>query len=126
VLERVVIRVLVSVLCVAVIFGSAHYAYGREAVRHANLEAEYANINREYFDGQLPTAPVSWAFLTDEMGDTEHGDGSFAIRLDPQQNPDLKTLRETLRHESCHVYVFSGNPQAEDHGPEFQACMSRF
>ncbi len=29
------------------------------------------------------------------------------IRLDSHENLDMDRLRETLKHESCHVYVFS-------------------
>jgi SprT-like family protein len=102
-------RVLVSVLSLAAIIGSVRYAYGREFVRHSNLEAEYSQINKQYFDGQLPTVTVEWEVLTDECyGITEHDKNGvyFEIKLDPHENPDMDRLRETLKHESCHVYVF--------------------
>jgi predicted SprT family Zn-dependent metalloprotease len=95
--------------------------------RPSSCVAEYASINRQYFEGQLPTVPVEWVFLTERYGETEHGEnGYFKINVDPPLNPDIDRLRETLEHESCHVYVISRYPSAEDHGVEWQTCMSRF
>lgn len=99
-----------------------------EVLSQAQLTAWYAAYNDRWFQNQLPkNTQVVWADLSDfgAMGATVWVGDHFVIALDPFYNVADVTTKETLLHESCHVYVESTQdvPPGEEHGPAFQTCM---
>ena len=67
---------------------------------------------------------LSGKSLPDDYGETVlDGDRPVSIYLDPQANDTADELMDTIRHESCHVYLGSAG---NNHGPAFQTCMARF
>jgi hypothetical protein len=120
-------RKLVSVACLAVIFFGCRYAYAREQVRYADPQKTFDETNRLYFNNQLPRTVAHSGYLTEMLGGTyQRYDGSFEIVIDLAANPDMAEYRDTVQHESCHVFVMSSSPDAEDHGDEFKTCMGRY
>jgi predicted SprT family Zn-dependent metalloprotease len=120
---------LVSIAALSVIVGGAVYAFERESLRNSDLHERYQRINREYFDAGLQDATVEWGSLTDATAKTyTYADGSARIVLDPQSNTSESDIRESLRHESCHVMTHVAvEASGEDaHGPTWQKCMQRF
>jgi hypothetical protein len=116
---------LVSLFLVAVIWSGLAYAHNREVVRDTNLDQVFQQINREYFRGELSGVTVEWADLDQELGRVQKiRDGDFLISVDRNENTSIAELRETIAHESCHVFV--NWQEQEEHGPRFYECMERF
>jgi SprT-like family len=87
----------------------------------------YEAVNRLFFDKVLHPVNLSWVPLpSDRMAETNFSGNVIEIRIDPNKNTDEIELLDTIGHESCHVLVYQVNPFAEDHGPEFWTCMSRY
>jgi SprT-like family len=121
----------VSLLSLAVICFGVRYAYGREQLRHTNLNSFYQQINSEYFDGKLQDAPVRWGDLNHDeaMGMTNfYDDGSASIVIDKNSNTTEKHAREVIGHEACHIWTRQEIEQTgqDSHGVIFQTCLSRF
>jgi hypothetical protein len=113
---------IVSVLAVTVICGGLMYAYDREHVRGIDLNLVFDKINQQYFAGELPTPTIVWTHLDEEYGEIHiDSNGVVVILVDPNENTTMRTLEETLQHESCHLLV-----RDTDHGEKFQRCMARF
>ena len=126
---RGLIQVVVSVICLGIIFGGMTYARGRELLRQTDPHRVYKQINRESFDGELPDVPVVWGDLIGDYGVTLfYPDGSVKIVIDRQSVTSEQQLRETLSHESCHILTrYQVEQTGQDpHGAAFQACMLRF
>jgi hypothetical protein len=116
----------ISVLSIIVIVSGLMYAHARESVRDMDLQAEYQTISRENFRHELPFVQVSWDDLgqEDARGRTDYLDTvPTAIRIDRETNPSRSYALETLKHESCHVFL---GRQEDPHGALFQTCMLRF
>jgi len=122
-------RFTVQCLCLALLLAGAKFAVARERLRHADLQAQYELINRQYFSGELPNAYVHWGHLENAVGKTyTYKDGSIRIALDLDSISDEKDVRETLRHETCHVKTYRDVQAAsqDPHGTLFEVCMTRF
>ena len=121
-------RILVSLLSLAVICFCVRYAVGRERLRDPNyLHALYQDTNKEFYGGQLPDVRVKSHDLSDEEAEGEtykETEDRFVIVLDPNWNTSNGEALETMRHESCHVATWGQEPDV--HGPLFQECMKRF
>ncbi|HJZ64114.1 MAG TPA: SprT-like domain-containing protein [Candidatus Acidoferrum sp.] len=116
---------LVSIAALSVIIGGAVYAYRREKLANTDLNSMFQEINQKYFSGGLPGVHVEWGYLDQEYGETRRfDDGKILILVDTNENTSASEVRRTLRHEACHIFVGSREP--EEHGPMFQACMARF
>jgi hypothetical protein len=98
--------IVISLLAISVIVFGARYGIMRERLRHADLHAFYRQTNSEFFGGKLQDARVEWGDLRgdDAEGETyQLTDDSFVIFLDRSQNTSESKVRDTLRHEACHV-----------------------
>jgi predicted SprT family Zn-dependent metalloprotease len=118
-------RNLACLIPLTVICLCARYAYGREKLRHTDLHAAYAKINRDSFDGSLPDVEVSWANLGADYGKTFDDGGSFRIEIDRGIKSE-RELMESMRHESCHVATIEFLSGEDAHGAKFRDCMKRF
>jgi hypothetical protein len=119
-------RVLVSIVALAVILLGVRFAYGRERLRKTDLHAWYREDSAQFFDGQLPDVYVRWGNLQEQeaVGMTEvDEEGFLEIILDRYDNTTADEARATLRHEECHCSLWGHEEPL--HGPEFQACMTR-
>lgn len=121
-------RILVSLLSLAVICFGVRYAVGRERLRDPDhLHDLYQQINKEFYDGQLPDVELKAHSLSDEKADGityREAEDRFVIVLDPYWNTSEDEALSVMKHESCHVATWGQEP--EDHGPLFQECMKRF
>lgn len=122
------VRILVSLLSMAVICLGVRYAVGRERLRNSDhVHAMYQGTNREFFDGQLPDVVVKVEDLSEVRAEGETYKESkdlFVIVLDPKWNTSEDEAMHTVWHESCHVATWGEEP--DEHGPLFQECMRRF
>jgi SprT-like family len=122
------VRILVSLLSLAVICFGVRYAVGRERLRSpAHLHALYQQTNKEFFGDQLPDVVVKSHDLSDEKAEGvtyKETEDRFVIVLDPKWNTSEDEALDTMRHESCHVATWGEEPDV--HGPRFQECMKRF
>jgi predicted SprT family Zn-dependent metalloprotease len=119
----------IAALSLLIILGGVRYAYGREQLRHTNLNSFYQQINSEYFDGKLQNAPVRWGDLNHDeaMGMTNfYDDGSASIVIDKNSNTTEKHTREVISHEACHIWTSQTDPDPDPHGQQWQDCMHRF
>lgn len=105
-------------------FRPAHKS-SSEQYTNAQLQRWYEGVNEEYFANKLPKdTTVQWGDLSNskDVGTTlRRPDGTYAIWIDPVQNPNKRSAALTAYHEMCHV----AGPVADfsTHGPRFQACM---
>jgi len=77
---------------------------GREHLRQTDWQSLYNQIDRESFQEILPPVSVQWAELPEDYGKTTfYMDGSSEIQIDRASVTSEKMLRETMRHETCHV-----------------------
>ena len=125
---RLRINIIISVLALAAIVWGVRFAIAQEHRRTPQyLQAMYQELNEKVFENTLPTARLEWGDLTDAMGQTsQEGDDSFVIRVDRETNFSLwvdDELRDTVEHEACHIATWGA--EQDDHGPRWQACMSR-
>jgi hypothetical protein len=106
-----------------------------QQVHDADLPLLYAQLNRQYFNGQLPEyVSVSWSELVANKdcntcaGMTDWDTGFPRIRLDPKSVHTEKFLREAMEHEMCHVATVDAAEKIHEdfHGPLFQAYMQRY
>jgi SprT-like family len=122
------VRILVSLLSLAVICFGVRYAVGRERLRSpAHLHALYQETNAAFFDGKLPDVLLKVEDLSDANAEGEtykETEDLFAIVLAPAWNTSEDEARRTMQHESCHVATWGEEPDV--HGPRFQGCMKRF
>ena len=122
------VRILVSLLSMAVICFGVRYAVGRERLRSPDhVHAMYQETNREFFDGQLPDVVVKVEDLSEARAEGEtykESEDRFVIVLDPKWNTSEDEAMRTMRHEACHVATWGEEP--DEHGPRFQECMKRF
>lgn len=122
------VRILVSMLSLAVICFGVRYAVGRERLRDPDhIHALYQETNSQFFDGQLPDVVVKVEDLSEERAEGEtykESEDLFVIVLDPKWNTSEDEAIHTMRHESCHVATWGEEP--DEHGPRFQECMKRF
>ncbi len=89
-----------------------------------NLQAQFANLNAEYFSGALPADTiVDWSLHdANYMGTTSvDPDLHFHIKLNPEFVRGERTVRLTLLHESCHIITHGQD--VDSHGPAWQHCM---
>jgi hypothetical protein len=122
------VRVLVSLLSLAVICFGVRYAVGRERLRSPDhLHALYQETNSEFFGGQLPDVVLKVEDLSDKDAEGvtyKETEDTFVIVLDPKWNTSENEALDTMRHEACHVATWEDEPDV--HGPRFQECMKRF
>jgi predicted SprT family Zn-dependent metalloprotease len=106
--------------------GGVRFGIAQERRRTPDfLRTKYQELNRTFFDNQLPPVQIDWADLTEEnrLGKTYlKEDNSLVILVDRDTNARDAELEDTVGHETCHVVTWR---QEEDpHGRRFQACMS--
>ena len=98
------------------------------------LQKMFDIYNEAYFNGELPSTPVTWADLPKENGGYVLGNTSedisgktFTIQIDVKSNVAAITAALTLFHEMCHVATMQAELDADEdtHGPRFQKCMLR-
>jgi hypothetical protein len=106
-----------------------------DRVHDFDLPEMYAQLNTQYYDGQLPAhIVVAWSPLVADKdcdrcaGLTDWDTGFPRIRLDPAGVHSEKFLREAMEHEMCHVATADAIEKVHEdfHGPLFQACMQRY
>jgi hypothetical protein len=125
------VRILVSLLSLAVICFGVRYAVGRERLRSPDhLHALYQETNKEFFEGKLQDVVLKVQDLSNENAEGvtyKEGEDTFIIVLDPAWNTSEDEARRTMQHESCHVATWEEEGSGTDsHGPRFQECMKRF
>jgi hypothetical protein len=122
------VRILVSLLSLAVIFFGVRYAVGREHLRSPDhLHALYQETNKKFFDGKLQDVVLKVEDLSNDNAEGvtyKKTEDTFVVVLDPKWNTSEDEALDTMRHESCHVATWGEEP--EQHGPRFQECMKRF
>jgi SprT-like family len=122
------IRILISLLSLAIICFGVRYAIGRERLRSPEyMRVLYQQTNKEFFEGQLPDLTVKVEDLSEANAEGEtykENEERFVIVLDPKWNTSDDEALETMRHESCHVATWGQEP--DEHGTRFQDCMKRF
>ena len=123
---RLRINVAISLVSLIAICWGVRFAIAQENRRTPELlRTKYQELNRTFFDNQLPPVQIDWADLTEEnrVGKTYlREDNTFVILVDRDTNARDTELEDTLAHETCHVVTWR---QEEDpHGQRFQACMS--
>lgn len=103
-----------------------HHEKQYSELKDQSLQILYADLNRDYYLGQLPqNVEVKWGDLTENhwMGIThKRPDGSFLITIDRATNPTWNTAYLTTSHETCHLANWNEPPELT-HGPKFQNCM---
>jgi hypothetical protein len=115
----------VSLAALSVIVAGAAYAYQRERLANTDLNPEFQRINAQFFNGELSGVRVEWRTLDSDMGEAEKlEERDYRIWIDRRENTSLADVRDTLKHESCHVYV--DWKEAEEHGAMFRECMARY
>jgi hypothetical protein len=110
-----------------------------ELLHARDLKALYLEINHESFDDQLPgDVPVTWANIVNTRdcsgcgGMTSYDEFKPKIQIDLQTVTTEEILLPLMRHEMCHVEVYSVEGYKvrerdwEQHGAPWQACMARF
>ncbi len=124
------VRILVSLLSLAVIFFGVRYAVGRERLRNpAHLHYLYQETNTSFFDGELPDVVLKVEDLSDKNAEGvtyKESEDTFVIVLDPKWSTSEDKALHTMRHESCHVATWDDTDPNDPHGPPFQECMKRF
>lgn len=127
---RLRINILISTLALTTIVWGVQFAIAQEHRRTPQyLQAMYQELNKQFFQNALPAARLEWADLThaDAMGQTfQENDDSFVIQVDRNTNFSFwidSELRDTVEHEACHVATWGA--EENDHGPVWQACMTR-
>lgn len=124
------VRILVSLISLAVIFLGVDYAIGRERLRNPeHLHALYQQTNKEFFGGQLRDVEVEAHDLSEEKAEGityQESEDKFVIVLDPYWNTSEAEALNTMRHEACHVATWDVMDPNDPHGPPFQECMKRF
>lgn len=131
--------IILFVSCVALL---AAWGRPKKEVNHFPVapSALYQSDNELYFDNKLPRdvevvaaeAPDNGTNGNYYLGETEHQPGThyYKIFISPTYNLFPQDERETVLHESCHVYVNEareargqGFVDYDPHGPEWQDCM---
>jgi hypothetical protein len=124
------VRILVSLLSLAVICFGVRYAVGREKHRDPDhLHDLYQKTNKEFFGGQLRDVEVKARDLSEEKAEGityREAEDRFVIVLDPNWNTSEDEALRTMRHESCHVATWDVTDPNDSHGTSFQECMKRF
>jgi SprT-like family len=100
------------------------------------LDAMYGRINAAHFAGALPAIPVRWepglagigslsaqAFV--QEGLFGHIGKRAMILLNPELRHDAPALERALCHEIVHGYLYSTGDTTTNHGPAFQAVLTR-
>lgn len=101
-----------------------------------DLQALYESLNAKHFGNDLPPIPVRWEPRLAEVDRLEGGaatmKGMFgtkgdraAILLSPSVEDDRAALHRALAHEMVHAYMFRMGEDTAEHGPSFQAVLSR-
>lgn len=120
------------------------------AIPEYDMQARYDQFNRAYFDGQLPTIPLSFADLKNVGGHVAYR----VKRVGPAPNPRLVRLGRKSKYENCvldsmklvlstrfkrtnegldgillhemiHVYFLHNGNFDEDHGGKFLAMRRK-
>jgi hypothetical protein len=100
------------------------------------LGSMYETINVRHFGGALPAMPVVWERRLEEVGAlagrTFTLEGMFGrvgertvILIHPKLRSDGPGLERALCHEMVHAYLYVTGDTSTDHGPAFQAVLSR-
>ena len=98
------------------------------------LDADYHEVNADYFGNKLPKIPVLWESRLEEVGPLVAR--GFVLEglanSDPKMillNPSIKTkrgeLRRALCHEMVHIYLYTTGNMKTHHGPAFQNELSK-
>jgi hypothetical protein len=90
----------------------------------AELPAVYADLNEEYFDGQLPKdAAVDFAERDDRYAamTRQIASGRFHIALNKDYVAAMETTRLAILHEDCHVKTWG--QELDQHGRLWLSCM---
>jgi SprT-like family len=121
----------IILLAVAYFFLTQLLFSGVELPLKQKMYQQYASDNQDYFFNLLPkdVKIVLNPELADIQGNSLMGQTrcsenmSCTISLNPAENGNLRTIRFTLMHEECHIYVDKEGTQEEEHGPHWQGCM---
>ena len=101
------------------------------------LVSRYSGINRDHFQGLLPSIPVRWEPRLTEVDAQQQDDlkllGTFGrigsrsvILLNPSLESDDDDLARALSHEMVHAYLATTlGDQDVRHGPSYQAVLRR-
>jgi predicted SprT family Zn-dependent metalloprotease len=121
---------LVSLACLATLFGGAGYANSHETLTQADLKRIFHDVNRESFGGKLPEVPVVWGDLTkDDAYGVTHFDKEipYSMEIDRQSVVSESFARDVIRHESCHIVTIheAKRLHEDQHGASFGACMEK-
>jgi hypothetical protein len=112
------VRILVSLLSMAVICFGVRYAVGHERPRSPDhLLASYQETNKDFFSGRLPDVVVKVEDLSEAKAEGEtymETQDLFVIVFDPKWNTSEDEALHTMRHESCHVATWGQEP--DEHG----------
>lgn len=124
---RLRIDIVLSILALMTIVWSVRFAIVQEHRRTPQyLQAKYQELNKQFFEGALPTARIEWADLTnaEAIGQTFQGNDGFVVQVDRSSNFwDDDELQDTVEHEACHIATWGTETDA--HGPRWQECMAR-
>lgn len=121
------LQIAISLACLAAIAVGARYSPARETLRDQDLMPLYQQTGQVLFGYDTPEARVQWSNLGKDYGTEQtFNDDSIEILIDRDLVTSEKQLREVMEHEVCHVYVDRQGGEDVEHGPLFQACMSKF
>lgn len=110
-----------------------------EALQGYNLDAKYAEFNRHFYKGELPTIPVTWAKLK-AMGGVAKArvasdpsdpknmtvvPGSMSIVISDVYKRSEEGLDGILLHEMIHIHCYVIGRIKENHGPYFRSEARR-
>jgi len=122
---RLRINIALSTLALLVVVGGGRaVAEGRRRTPEF-LQRKYQNLNRKFFDNNLPPVRIEWADLTEynRLGETyRDNDGMFVVLVDKRTNLRDEDLQDTVFHEMCHVATW--RKEDDPHGSAFQGCMA--
>lgn len=120
-------KILITIIA-ALLYWYGVQQYGAPSIATAYSEVElpavYADLNEEYFNGQLPkNAVVDYAGHDDRyVATTQQIEGGrFHIALNRNYTGSMETTRLTILHEDCHIRTWGQEP--DQHGRRWRACM---
>lgn len=99
-----------------------------------DLDADYQEVNADYFRNKLPRIPVIWEPKLAEVGPLVAKDFILEglanpdpelILINPRNRGNQAGLRRVLCHEMVHIYLFTIGDMKTKHGPAFQTELRK-